>query len=102
MKFYCLSDNVDTQLGFRLAGIEGEVVHERIEFLQALEKVMHQNDVDIVLITSKLIVLAPEVISELKLKQRKPLFAEIPDRHGSVKIGELIDQYVSSAIGVKM
>lgn len=102
MKFYCLSDNVDTQLGFRLAGIEGEVVHERLEFLQALERQLHNQDIDIVLITSKLVALAPEVISELKLKQRRPLLAEIPDRHGSVKIGELIDSYVSSAIGVKM
>lgn len=93
---------MDTQLGFRLVGIEGSVVHERKEFLRALEAVMHNKDVDIVLITSKLIALAPEIISELKLKQNRPLLTEIPDRHGSVKIGELIDEYVSSAIGVKM
>ena len=27
MKFYLLSDNIDTQMGLRLAGIEGVVVH---------------------------------------------------------------------------
>ena len=27
MKFYTLSDNVDTLMGMRLAGIEGEVIH---------------------------------------------------------------------------
>ena len=28
MRFYLISDNVDTQVGMRLAGIEGVVVHE--------------------------------------------------------------------------
>ena len=31
MRFYLISDNVDTQVGMRLAGIEGVVVHERVE-----------------------------------------------------------------------
>ena len=29
MKFYLISDNVDTEMGLRLVGIEGEVVHKR-------------------------------------------------------------------------
>ena len=41
MKFYLLSDNIDTQMGMRLAGIEGVVVHERHEVLEELERVMH-------------------------------------------------------------
>ena len=36
MKFYLLSDNVDTQIGLRLVGIEGEVVHKRREFLEQI------------------------------------------------------------------
>ena len=31
MKAYLISDNVDTQVGMRLAGIKGIVVHERDE-----------------------------------------------------------------------
>ena len=57
---------------------------------------------DVILITTKLIELAPDVISEIKLKQQKPLLVEIPDRHGNSKIGETIDRYVSEAIGVKL
>ena len=29
MKMFLISDNVDTQTGMRLAGVEGVVVHER-------------------------------------------------------------------------
>ena len=37
MQFYVISDNLDTQTGMRLAGIEGVVVHEEHEVLEALE-----------------------------------------------------------------
>lgn len=102
MKFFLLSDNIDTQMGMRLAGIEGIVVHEQYEVLEALEKAMHDEDIAIVLITTKLIETCPEIIADLKLKLKKPLIVEIPDRHGSAKIGETIDKYVSEAIGIKL
>ena len=38
MKFYLLSDNIDTQMGMRLAGIEGKVVHGEKEVAQALDE----------------------------------------------------------------
>ena len=94
MKFFLLSDNIDTQMGMRLAGIEGVVVHERHEVLEALEKAMHMEDVAVILITTRLVETCPDVISDLKLRIKKPLIEEIPDRHGSAKIGE--------AIGVKL
>ena len=102
MKFFLISDNIDTQMGMRLAGIEGVVVHERQEVLEVLEKVLHRDDVAVILMTTRLVETCPEVISELKLKLKKPLIEEIPDRHGSAKIGETIDRYVSEAIGVKL
>ena len=102
MKFFLISDNIDTQMGMRLAGIEGVVVHERQEVLEVLEKVLHREDVAVILMTTRLVETCPEVISELKLKLKMPLIEEIPDRHGSAKIGETIDRYVSEAIGVKL
>lgn len=102
MKFYLISDNVDTQVGLRLVGVEGEVVHERRAFLELLETKMKDESIGIILLTTKLIELCPDVISEIKLKQQRPLIVEIPDRHGESKIGETIDKYVSEAIGVKL
>lgn len=102
MRFYLLSDNVDTQVGMRLVGIEGVVVHERGEFLTALDKVMQDSEHCIVLITTKLIGLAPEIIFELKLRQSNKLIVEIPDRHDTGRVGESIDAYVGQAIGIKL
>lgn len=102
MKFYLISDNIDTLVGMRLAGIEGVVVHTRAEVLDQLDKTINDEQIAIVLITTKLIELCVDVVSELKLKQQRPLFVEIPDRHGSEDIGKAIDRYVSEAIGVKL
>ncbi len=102
MKFYLLSDNVDTLVGMRLVGIEGVVIHEQTKLIETLTKLMKDKTVGIVLITTKLVNLCPKIISELKLRQTETLIVEIPDRHGGSNIGESINRYVSQAIGVKM
>jgi len=35
MQFFLISDNIDTQMGMRLAGIRGVVVHEEQEVKNA-------------------------------------------------------------------
>lgn len=102
MKFFLITDNIDTLMGMRLVGIEGVVLHDRHKVLMEIERILHDEEIGILLITTKLVDLCPDVISELKLKRSKPLIVEIPDRHGGKKIGTSIDEYVSDAIGVKL
>ncbi len=102
MKVFCISDNIDTQMGLRLAGIEGVVLHEKDEILEELEKQIKDPDVAIILMTTKVINSIFDIVSNYKLNLSKPLLVEIPDRHGSVEIGEVIDKYISEAIGIKL
>lgn len=102
MKFFLISDNVDTLVGLRSVGIEGVVAHDRQTFLETLQEKMQDPSIAIILVTTQLVNMCPDIISEIKLKQQKPLITEIPDRHGNSKIGETIDGYVSEAIGVKL
>ena len=102
MKFYLLSDNVDTQMGMRLAGIDGVVIHTEEEVRRHLSEVMQRNDVAVVLMTHKLVQLCPELVMDYKLNMRQPLIVEIPDRHGNGRTSDSITKYVKDAIGVKM
>ena len=102
MKFFLISDNIDPLTGLRVVAIAGKLVHTRLDCLPLLENQMSVPEIAIILVTTKLIELCPDIISEIKLKQPKPLITEIPDRHGHSKIGEAIDGYVSEAIGVKL
>jgi len=102
MRFFLLSDNVDTQVGMRLVGIDGIVIHERELLIENLEKLMQDPEICIILITTKLVEMCPDIISELKLKQSSKLIVEIPDRRDSSRVGQSIDKYVSEAIGIKL
>lgn len=102
MKFFLISDNIDTQMGMRLAGIEGVVVHESDEVVKALDSAMADKDVAIILMTEKLISLCHDKVYDLKLNCPKPLIVEIPDRHGTSQISDTISSYVNEAIGIKL
>lgn len=102
MKLYLISDNIDTQIGMRLAGVDGCVVHEAEEVVAELKKACSDSDIGIVLLTEKLGKLVPDVVRDLKLNTPVPLIVEIPDRHGSRDIVDSINRHVREAIGLKM
>lgn len=102
MKMYLISDNVDTLTGMRLAGVEGEVVHGRHEVKEAVEKILEVKDLRILLLTEKLSFEIPELVDEIKLKRKRPLLVEIPDRHGSGRQENFITNYINEAIGIKL
>ena len=102
MKFYLISDNVDTKMGMRFAGIPGVVVHEEEEVRRELTEAMEREDIAVILMTEKLVKLCPDLIYDLKLSTARPLIVEIPDRHGNGRAKDSISRYVREAIGVKI
>lgn len=102
MKFFLISDNVDTKIGMRFAGIDGVVVHEADEVTRELKKAMDRDDVAVILMTEHLVSLCPDLVYDLKLNRKKPLIVEIPDRHGNGRTKDSITKYVQDAIGVKL
>lgn len=102
MKFYLISDNIDTIVGMRLAGISGTLVHEEQEVKDAINEAIKMQDVAVILITEKLVKLCESLIYELKLTCHRPLIVEIPDRHGNGRTKDSITKYVRDAIGVKI
>ena len=102
MKFYLISDNIDTQMGMRLAGIEGTVAHTEQDVNSALESAFADESIAAVLMTEKLIKLCSDRVYELKLTRSRPLIVEIPDRHGNSGVSEAISRYVGEAVGIKL
>ena len=102
MKMYLISDNVDTQTGMRLAGVEGVVVHERDELRRALETTLADKSIGIILLTEKFGREFPDIIDDVKLNHKLPLIIEIPDRHGTGRKADFITSYVNEAIGLKL
>lgn len=101
MKFFCISDNVDTKIGMRLAGIEGEIVHSESDLINALKKACNDENIGIVLISQKLTTDFPNQINNIKQSRKIPLIVKIPDRHGNAKISETIEEYIQKSVGIK-
>jgi V/A-type H+-transporting ATPase subunit F len=102
VKFFLISDNHDTLLGMRMAGVEGVLAHEAAEVELALENARKDRDVGIVLVTAKLMELCRQRIYEYKLHGSLPLIVEVADRHGKGKVTDSIGRYVMEAVGIKL
>ena len=102
MKMFLISDNVDTQTGMRLAGVEGVVVHEREELYDTLQKTLADKEIGIILLTEKFGKEFPDILEDVRLNHKLPLLIEIPDRHGTGRKADFITSYVNEAIGVKL
>ena len=72
------------------------------ELFLKLNQLIADPNVAIVLMTTKAMEQVADVVARKKLVLQRPLITEISDRHGSAKIGETIDRYISEAIGVKL
>ncbi|MDE6728796.1 MAG: V-type ATP synthase subunit F [Oscillospiraceae bacterium] len=102
MKFFLISDNIDTQMGMRIAGIEGVVAHSKEHVTEELNKAAEDTDIAVVLMTEKLVELCRDKVYDIKLNRRRPLIVEIPDRHGNSNVIDSISHYVEEAIGIKL
>lgn len=102
MKMYLISDNIDTQIGMRLAGIDGCVAHEKDEIKDAVKTALSDKDIGVLIFTEKAAAKIKDYLNDLKLTLHTPLIIEIPDRHGSRDIASSINRMVHESIGLKL
>lgn len=102
MKMYLVSDNVDTLVGMRLAGVDGVVVHDAAALEKEVSQCIADSDLGILMLTEKAAGLSSEFIRGLKIKLHTPIIVEIPDRHGSRDIADSINNLVHESIGLKL
>ena len=102
MKYFVITDSTDTQVGLRLAGIEGVVVREESQVRSAVEAAAADPEIAVLLITEKLAALCGDLIIPMKQSAQRPLVVEIPDRHSAGRSPDSITRSIREAIGVKL
>lgn len=102
MKYFVITDSTDTQVGLRLAGIEGVVVREEPEVRRAIEQAARDPAIGVLLITEHLAQRCADLIGPMKMTLKTPLVVEIPDRHSTGRAPDSITRYIREAIGVKL
>ncbi len=102
MRAFLISDNHDTLVGMRLAGIDGMLVHGYAETSAAMKQALLMDDIAILAITEKAAELVPDLVQRQREHGDVPILVEIPDRHGTKRGSDFLTKYVRDAIGVKM
>lgn len=102
MKYFVVTDSTDTQVGLRLAGIDGVVVREEEAVREAIRTAVEDSSVGVLLVTEGLAALCADLLAPVKMSAHRPLVVEIPDRHSTGRAPDSITRYIREAIGVKL
>ena len=101
MQFYVIADE-HTVTGFKLVGVDGEVVESADEAREALRKAFSSTEIGIIILTEKIASSIREDVEEFFFGHSFPLIIEIPDRTGPEEDRVSIRQMVRTAVGVKV
>jgi len=93
--------NAEAVLGFSLVGVHGQVTGSAAEVNQALDEVMGDSEVGIVLVTEDVARLIPARMERLKMRSTVPLVVEIPGPQGPSPDQLSLSEVVQRAVGVK-
>lgn len=102
MKMFLISDNIDTQIGMRLAGVDGVVVHSAEMLRAECARVLADSENGILMFTENAADFDREYVNNLKVTMHMPIIIEIPDRHGSHDVAGSINTLVQESIGLKL
>lgn len=100
MKFFLLTKDVQSYIGFRLAGIDGEVIENSAVFLKRLNKACSDASIGVVLVTDDLVREYKELFLKIKAQKNKPII-EIPASNSEYSVKESIESYINNVIGVE-
>lgn len=102
MRTILISDNNDTLVGMRLAGIEAILAKQPEEIREALDYVLSHEEFGILIVTEHIFEIAKEELMEIRMYRRSPLIVEVPDRHGQRRPDNYITQYINESVGIKL
>ena len=102
MRYYLISDNIDTLTGMRLVGIEGEIIEDAETLSKRLDTLTRDSSIAVILITDTINNMCKEKLMNIKLNSKQPLIVVIPDRHGRGRLSDSITSYVKDAVGLKI
>jgi len=101
MQYYVIGDE-DTVLGFRFAGVPGEVVQTPDQARAALERFKHPGDVVILIVTETVADMAREEVNALRFDFELPLLVEVPGPGGPSPQRKDLLALIREAVGIKV
>jgi len=77
MKIYCISDSLETALGFKLCGVESNVASEKDKVDKMIDDVLENPEIGVLVVTQNIYNISEEKLDNIKLYKRIPLIVKI-------------------------
>nr|WP_330377560.1 V-type ATP synthase subunit F [Cellulosilyticum ruminicola] len=70
--------------------------------MRNLQSSYQEPDIGIILLTEKIVDMVQDEVIDYKIKNKKPLIIEIPDRHGTTRGTDVITNYIRESVGIRI
>ena len=101
MESYLISDNEDTLLGLKMAGIEGKIMTDDELIIKKIDELIDDPEIGIIILTHTIKVRIEEQVMARKLRAKNTLIVEVPGPGQSIQ-SDFITRYIRESIGLKL
>lgn len=101
MRFFCVGDE-ETVRGFRLAGVDGQVVSSAQQAEEVLTALETDATCGIVILTQTIAHIVPEAVRRFRFSSRPPLLVEVPGPEGPQAGHRSLQQLMQEAMGIRI
>jgi len=92
----------DLVIGFRFAGMRGEVVGEGDDAVAAVERGAADAEVGVLVVSTAVAERAREVLARLRVRQGFPIVFEVPEPGSPARDPEALMRFVGEAVGLRL
>lgn len=101
MRSYLITDDKDTMIGMRLAGIGGEMLTDPEAILKKIDALIEDPKIGIIMVTEGVMERAEEAIMQRKMRSNETLIVQVPGADGRMDT-DRISRYIRESIGLKL
>lgn len=101
MESYLISDNHDTLVGMKMAGVSGEIIKDPQSIIEKIDALIDDPKVGIIVVTTEIKKKVEAAIIERKNMHTTTLFVEIPGPKDKIS-KDFITRYIRESIGLKL
>jgi len=101
MRYHVIADE-DTVLGFRFAGLEGDVVETPAQAREVFERVRQDETVGVIIMTEQSAASIGEEVERAIFESTRPIIVRIPGPEGPAPDRRTLQRIIEETVGIKL
>ena len=102
MSAYHVIGDQDTVLGYRFAGVSGDVVEDAAQAQAAFEAALNDPSVTVLLVTEAVEDMIPELVMRHRMAAKPPYLAVVQDIWGPRGGRKSLQELINEAVGIRL